>query len=187
MKPEICDRTEKVLVAGEALSAEQQAHLEDCGGCRGLAKTHGELGEFGRTLRELDPSDEQAGARLLAGLEDRRRVGAPFLGPLAWGGLAAGLLLLMMLGTFMANSTPDESAPYAKRLLSLMDEVDKIADGEQTDSTVAVWGQMFATQSEAEQSSNPLRQALDAEELELDSALPTGYQALNDVLEERWL
>ncbi len=181
MKNSYCESLQASLTSDEALSAEQSRHLDSCAACRELAEAHGLLRNMGQRLRQAEDSNADSGARLMAAVRRHAEARPTRSLRLVWTAMAAGLVCLVAAGAFLMFSGQPDVAQDGERFFTLMDDVDAIATGDGEDEVVL--GGLLLSEGQ-----DGLAAWMDEDmETDLDACLPTGYQALQDVLEDRWL
>ena len=181
MKKRHCESLQASLTSDEALSAEQTRHLDSCAACRELAEAHGLLQSMGQRLRQVEDLNADAGAQLMAAVRQKAEARPTRSLRLVWTAMAAGLVCLVAAGVFWVFPNSPDYAQAGERFFVLMDDVDAITAGDSEDE--AMPGSLLLTEG---------REGLaawmdDDMDTDLDTCLPTGYQALQDVLEDRWL
>ncbi len=181
MKNSYCESLQACLTSDEALSAEQTRHLDSCAACRELAEAHGLLRNMGHRLRQAEESNAGSGARLMAAVRRHAEARPTRSLRLVWTAMAAGLVCLVAAGAFLMFSGQPDQARVGERFFVLMDDVDAIAAGD-SDDEVVLGGLLLS------EGLDGLAAWMDEDmDADLDTCLPTGYQALQDVLEDRWL
>jgi len=212
-----CEAIQEKLVAGEALSEPERAHLEACAECLAFAATVEGLQAAGAGLAGFGPASEAEVAGLRAEVEARLQP-TPVRRKLAFALPALGLGVIGVVAVLTLGGGPDAKRA-GEAVFALMDEVDEIAVSEQrvavvigleqepaqvdtgTDTVVATAQELslldevddiVAEDDGGEDEETGLLADLfgspsSAEEDAWELELPGGYQVLDDLLEEQWL
>jgi hypothetical protein len=211
-----CEAIQEKLVAAEALTEAERAHLEACADCRAMAATLEGLAASGAGLARFGQASQAEVAEVRAAVEAKLQP-TPVRRKLAFAlpALGLGVVGVVAMLTFGGGSNAGRTG---EAVFDLMDEVDGYATAEQR-VAVLIAPEQEPVQADVDTASDTAAQELslldevddivaeddlgDDEEVGLladlfgsatvadedawELDLPGGYQVLDDLLEEEWL
>lgn len=132
-----CELIQKKLVSGEALTAEQQSHVDTCDDCRSFQATTQAIARSGELVRSLEEVPAEVTQAVKGQVADRLRP-ARVTVRLAW---ASAAMLVGILGTVLVLSGvfgPEENPQTEERFLALLDEVSDITGSAEEETSFDV-------------------------------------------------